>query len=139
MYFKIGCWLKPIFFIPDLVVWLNVTWSTLDTLTDDEVLAVVARNKKGASDPVVLNDVIFRDAAKRTGKSCFFFTNGAVFKQFMQLQVLPSPLLFGHFVRQWQSYNKSVCRLCSLVIKHFHLLAQKAPSKTWPSFLLLPQ
>lgn len=52
----------------DLVVWLNVTWLTLETLTDNEVLAVVARNKKGASEPVILKDLVFRDAAKRTGK-----------------------------------------------------------------------
>ncbi|XP_048477987.1 nephrin [Plutella xylostella] len=52
--------------VNDLVVWLNVTWSLLETLTDEEVLAVVARNKKGASDPVLLKDLVFRDAAKRT-------------------------------------------------------------------------
>lgn len=58
---------------PDLVVWLNVTWSLLETLTDEEVLAVVARNKKGASDPVLLKDLVFRDAAKRTGEGLDLF------------------------------------------------------------------
>ncbi|XP_059051651.1 hemicentin-2-like [Achroia grisella] len=50
----------------DLVVWLNISWSDLETLTEEEVLAVTARNSKGASEPVLLRDLVFRDAAKRT-------------------------------------------------------------------------
>ncbi|KAM3962170.1 neural cell adhesion molecule 1, partial [Aphomia sociella] len=50
----------------DLVVWLNVSWTELESLTEEEVLAVTARNSKGASEPVLLRDLVFRDAAKRT-------------------------------------------------------------------------
>jgi hypothetical protein len=52
----------------DLVVWLNVSWAVLDTLKEDEVIAVTARNSKGASEPVLLRELVFKDAAKRTGK-----------------------------------------------------------------------
>ncbi|XP_063383195.1 hemicentin-2-like [Cydia fagiglandana] len=50
----------------DLVVWLNISWSALDALTEDEILGVVARNSKGASEPALLRELVFRDAAKRT-------------------------------------------------------------------------
>ncbi|KAL0868234.1 hypothetical protein ABMA27_007767 [Loxostege sticticalis] len=50
----------------DLVVWLNVSWSALETMAEDEVIAVTARNSKGSSEPVLLRDLVFRDAAKRT-------------------------------------------------------------------------
>ncbi|XP_063832755.1 uncharacterized protein LOC135081904 [Ostrinia nubilalis] len=50
----------------DLVVWLNVSWSMLEAIAEDEVLAVTARNSKGSSEPVLLRDLVFRDAAKRT-------------------------------------------------------------------------
>ncbi|XP_012545535.1 neural cell adhesion molecule 2 isoform X2 [Bombyx mori] len=49
----------------DLIVHLNVSWSTLESLSEDEELVVTARNSKGASDPVPLREVVFRDAAKR--------------------------------------------------------------------------
>ncbi|XP_053615772.1 hemicentin-2-like isoform X1 [Plodia interpunctella] len=48
----------------DLTVWLNVSWSVLETLSEDEILAVTARNSKGASEPVLLRELVFRDAAK---------------------------------------------------------------------------
>ncbi|XP_045517545.1 nephrin-like [Pieris brassicae] len=50
----------------DLVVWLNTSWSVLETLNEDEVLAVSARNTKGVSDPVMLSELVFKDAAKQT-------------------------------------------------------------------------
>ncbi|CAG9793226.1 unnamed protein product [Diatraea saccharalis] len=50
----------------DLVVWLNMSWAELDSLAEDEVVAVTARNSKGSSEPVLLRDLVFRDAAKRT-------------------------------------------------------------------------
>lgn len=53
----------------ELVVWLNVSWSSLQSLSEDQVLAVVAKNNKGSSEPVVFKDLVFRDAAKMTGKS----------------------------------------------------------------------
>ncbi|XP_073959446.1 neural cell adhesion molecule 1-like isoform X2 [Choristoneura fumiferana] len=53
----------------DLVVWLNVSWSELESLTEDEVLGVVARNSKGASEPALLRELVFRDPAKRTENS----------------------------------------------------------------------
>ncbi|CAH0596489.1 unnamed protein product [Chrysodeixis includens] len=49
----------------DLVVWFNISWSAVESLEDDEDLAVTARNSKGASDPVLLRDLVFRDAEKR--------------------------------------------------------------------------
>lgn len=36
-------------------------------MADDEVLTVTARNSKGVSDPVLIRDLDFRDAAKHTG------------------------------------------------------------------------
>ncbi|RVE40530.1 hypothetical protein evm_014820 [Chilo suppressalis] len=53
--------------VQDLVVWLNMSWAVLDSLDEDEVVAVTARNSKGSSEPVLLRDLVFRDAAKRTG------------------------------------------------------------------------
>ncbi|XP_063538897.1 uncharacterized protein LOC134748125 [Cydia strobilella] len=53
-------------YLCDLVVWLNVSWSALEVLTEDEILGVVARNSKGASEPSLLRELVFRDAAKRT-------------------------------------------------------------------------
>ncbi|CAG5056796.1 unnamed protein product [Parnassius apollo] len=50
----------------DLVVWLNISLLELDTLREDETLAVIARNNKGASDPVILRELVYRDAAKQT-------------------------------------------------------------------------
>ncbi|KAH9642571.1 hypothetical protein HF086_011164 [Spodoptera exigua] len=52
----------------DMIVWFNVSWSAVDSLEDDEDLAVTARNSKGASDPVLLRDLVFRDAEKRAGE-----------------------------------------------------------------------
>ncbi|KAF9794888.1 hypothetical protein SFRURICE_005123 [Spodoptera frugiperda] len=49
----------------DLIVWFNISWSAVDSLEEDEDLAVTARNSKGASDPVLLRDLVFRDAEKR--------------------------------------------------------------------------
>ncbi|KOB76004.1 Uncharacterized protein OBRU01_02781, partial [Operophtera brumata] len=49
----------------DLMVWLNISWSDVETLGEDEDLAVTARNSKGASEPVLLRDLTFRDSAKR--------------------------------------------------------------------------
>ncbi|KAG6462567.1 hypothetical protein O3G_MSEX013339 [Manduca sexta] len=51
--------------VADLVVWLNISWSSVESLTEDEELVVTARNSKGASDPVLLRDLVYRDAAKR--------------------------------------------------------------------------
>ncbi|CAH2237070.1 jg17246 [Pararge aegeria aegeria] len=51
----------------DLIVWLNVSWSELESMPDDEVLTVTARNSKGVSDPVLIRDLVYRDAAKHTG------------------------------------------------------------------------
>ncbi|XP_034835919.2 B-cell receptor CD22-like [Maniola hyperantus] len=48
----------------DFVVWLNVSWSELESMPDDEVLTVTARNSKGVSDPVLIRDLVYRDAAK---------------------------------------------------------------------------
>ncbi|CAK1545417.1 unnamed protein product [Leptosia nina] len=50
----------------DLVVWLNISWSVLETLGEEEVLTVSARNNKGVSDPVLLKELVFKDAAKHT-------------------------------------------------------------------------
>ncbi|XP_039760019.1 hemicentin-2-like [Pararge aegeria] len=50
----------------DLIVWLNVSWSELESMPDDEVLTVTARNSKGVSDPVLIRDLVYRDAAKHT-------------------------------------------------------------------------
>ncbi|CAB3233125.1 unnamed protein product [Arctia plantaginis] len=49
----------------DLVIWFNVSWTMLDSLEEDEELAVTARNSKGSSDPVILSDLVFRDTEKR--------------------------------------------------------------------------
>ncbi|KAJ8711949.1 hypothetical protein PYW08_008903 [Mythimna loreyi] len=49
----------------DLIVWFNISWSAVESLEEDEDLAVTARNSKGASDPVLLRDLVFRDAEKR--------------------------------------------------------------------------
>lgn len=49
----------------DLVVWFNISWSVLESLTEDEDLMVTAHNSKGSSDPVFLQDLIFKDAGKR--------------------------------------------------------------------------
>ncbi|KAI8437361.1 hypothetical protein MSG28_011701 [Choristoneura fumiferana] len=65
--------LKPSLISLDLVVWLNVSWSELESLTEDEVLGVVARNSKGASEPALLRELVFRDPAKRT--VCHIFPN----------------------------------------------------------------
>ncbi|XP_023943421.1 hemicentin-2-like [Bicyclus anynana] len=48
----------------DLTVWLNVSWSELEAMPDDEVLTVTARNSKGVSDPVLIRDLVYKDAAK---------------------------------------------------------------------------
>ncbi|XP_013147355.1 PREDICTED: nephrin-like [Papilio polytes] len=50
----------------DMSVWLNISLLELDTLSEDETLAIYARNNKGASDPVILRDMVYRDAAKQT-------------------------------------------------------------------------
>ncbi|KPJ15532.1 Nephrin [Papilio machaon] len=50
----------------DIVVWLNISLLELDTLSEDETLAIFARNNKGSSDPVILRDMVYRDAAKQT-------------------------------------------------------------------------
>ena len=57
---------------PDLIVWLNTSWSELEDLSD-ELLTVTARNSKGVSDPVVIRDLVYRDAAKHIGKAFDFF------------------------------------------------------------------
>ncbi|KPJ01279.1 hypothetical protein RR46_01414 [Papilio xuthus] len=49
-----------------MVVWLNISLLELDSLNEDETLAIFARNNKGASDPVILRDKVYRDAAKQT-------------------------------------------------------------------------
>ncbi|XP_063896922.1 neural cell adhesion molecule 1 [Helicoverpa armigera] len=49
----------------DLIVWFNISWTAVESLDEDEDLAVTARNSKGASDPVLLRDLVFRDAEKR--------------------------------------------------------------------------
>ncbi|XP_032522473.2 nephrin-like [Danaus plexippus] len=50
----------------DLIVWLNVSWSELESLSVNEVLSVSARNSKGVSDPVLIRDLVYKDAAKHT-------------------------------------------------------------------------
>ncbi|XP_050354985.1 hemicentin-2-like [Nymphalis io] len=45
-------------------VWLNVSWSELEALSEDEMLTVSARNSKGVSDPVLIRDLVYKDAAK---------------------------------------------------------------------------
>ncbi|XP_038221199.1 B-cell receptor CD22-like [Zerene cesonia] len=50
----------------DLVVWLNISWSVLESVSEDEILTVSARNNKGVSDPVLLRELVFKDAAKHT-------------------------------------------------------------------------
>ncbi|KAJ0172067.1 hypothetical protein K1T71_012040 [Dendrolimus kikuchii] len=57
----------------DLVVWLNVTWSVLESLSEDEDLVVTARNSKGASEPVLLMDLIYKDTGKKAGNCYNFF------------------------------------------------------------------
>lgn len=42
-------------------------------MEEDEDLAVTARNSKGASDPVLLRDLVFRDAEKRAGEGNSLF------------------------------------------------------------------
>ncbi|XP_072933154.1 neural cell adhesion molecule 1-like [Epargyreus clarus] len=50
----------------DMVVWLNISWSALEMLSEEENLAVSARNSKGVSDPVMLRELVYKDAAKQT-------------------------------------------------------------------------
>ncbi|CAH2095621.1 unnamed protein product [Euphydryas editha] len=50
---------------PDFhTVWLNVSWSELEDLSEDEMLTVSARNSKGVSDPILIRDLVYKDAAK---------------------------------------------------------------------------
>ncbi|XP_050679444.1 immunoglobulin superfamily member 21-like [Leptidea sinapis] len=50
----------------DLVVWLNVSWADVEGISEDEILSISARNSKGASDPVLLTELVYKDAAKQT-------------------------------------------------------------------------
>lgn len=52
---------------------MNTSWAAVESLTDDEDLVVIARNSKGASEPVLLGDLMYRDAAKRAGKLKYFY------------------------------------------------------------------
>ncbi|KAJ2954906.1 hypothetical protein O0L34_g3229 [Tuta absoluta] len=47
------------------VVWLNVTWSVLEDIPEDQDLVVTAHNSKGPSEPVIIEWLNFRDPIKK--------------------------------------------------------------------------